>query len=169
MGRIVLGFHRLWNFTLILLSYFLSKRGWLKQPWGMPVSMSIEPTTACNLGCPECPSGLKSFQRKTGNLKLNDLEEWLPKWKGHLTYLNFYFQGEPFIHPQLPQMIALASQHRIVTSISTNGHFLTDEVIDLIIEAKLSRLIISLDGFTQEVYEQYRVHGDVDKVKDAVV
>jgi radical SAM protein with 4Fe4S-binding SPASM domain len=169
MGRIVLWFNRLWNFSLILLSYFLSKKGWLNQPMGMPVSMSIEPTTACNLGCPECPSGLKSFQRKTGNLKLADLEKWLPKWKGHLTYLNFYFQGEPFIHPQLPQMIALASQHHIVTSISTNGHFLTDEVIDQIIEAKLSRLIISLDGFTQEVYEQYRVHGDVDKVKDAVV
>ncbi len=169
MRLLILWPNRLWNFILILLSYFLSKRGWLKQPWGRPISMSIEPTTACNLGCPECPSGLKSFQRKTGNLKLSDLEKWLPKWKWHLTYLNFYFQGEPFIHPQLTQMIALASRHGIATSVSTNGHFLTDEVIDQIIESKLTRLIISLDGFTQEVYEQYRVHGEVDKVKDAVL
>jgi radical SAM protein with 4Fe4S-binding SPASM domain len=169
MGRVVLLLKRLWNFLLILLSYFLSKRGWIKQPWGMPISMSIEPTTACNLGCPECPSGLKSFQRKTGNLKLVDFEEWLPQWKKHLMYLNFYFQGEPFIHPQLPQMIYLAHQNGIATSVSTNGHFLTDEIIDQIIDARLSKLIISLDGFSQSVYEQYRVHGDVEKVKAAVI
>ena len=34
------------------------------------MALSIEPTTACNLGCPECPSGLKQFSRKTGNLSL---------------------------------------------------------------------------------------------------
>lgn len=33
-----------------------------------PFSLSIEPTTACNLGCPECPSGLKQFTRPTGKL-----------------------------------------------------------------------------------------------------
>ena len=36
---------------------------------GMPFSISFEPTTACNLRCPECPSGLRSFTRPTGNLK----------------------------------------------------------------------------------------------------
>ncbi|MEZ4799453.1 MAG: SPASM domain-containing protein [Flavobacteriales bacterium] len=32
------------------------------------------------------------------------------------------------------------------------------------VESGLDRLIISIDGTTQEVYEQYRVHGDLDKV-----
>ena len=36
---------------------------------GLPLSITIEPTTACNLGCPECPSGLKQFTRAEGNLK----------------------------------------------------------------------------------------------------
>ena len=26
-----------------------------------PFALSIEPTTACNLGCPECPSGLREI------------------------------------------------------------------------------------------------------------
>ena len=44
----------------------------LKKPihFGFPMALSIEPTTACNPGCPECPSGLKQFTRKTGNLTL---------------------------------------------------------------------------------------------------
>src|SRR6188768_2904432 len=36
---------------------------------GLPISIAFEPTTACNLRCPECPSGLRSFTRPTGNLK----------------------------------------------------------------------------------------------------
>jgi len=165
----ILWFHRLWNLGLILTSYFLSKRGWIKHPWGLPVSMSIEPTTACNLGCPECPSGLKAFSRPTGNLKPQDFHLWLPQWKKHLMYLNFYFQGEPFIHPQLPEFIREAENHGVMTSVSTNGHFLTDEVIDQILDSGLRRMIISLDGFSQAVYAQYRVNGEVDKVKDAVL
>ena len=38
---------------------------------GLPFALSIEPTTSCNLGCPECPSGLKQFTRKTGNLSIS--------------------------------------------------------------------------------------------------
>ena len=169
MSGLILWPNRLWNFMLILLSYFLSKKGWIKHPWGLPVAMSVEPTTACNLGCPECPSGLKSFHRPTGNMKVADFEKWMPQWKNHLMYLNFYFQGEPFIHPQLTQMMAIARKQGVVCSVSTNGHFLSNEVIDQVIDARLNKMIISLDGFTQGVYEQYRVHGELEKVKDAVV
>ena len=35
------------------------------------MALSIEPTTSCNLGCPECPSGLKEFTRKIGNLSMS--------------------------------------------------------------------------------------------------
>lgn len=43
-----------------------AKRTKVPQIKGMPVSISIEPTTACNLRCPECPSGLRAFTRPTG-------------------------------------------------------------------------------------------------------
>ena len=36
---------------------------------GLPIALSIEPTTSCNLRCPECPSGLRSFSRPTGMIK----------------------------------------------------------------------------------------------------
>ena len=60
---------RAWNFAKVLSSFYLTQ--WIRRPvqWGMPVTVSIEPTTACNLRCPECPSGLRAFSRETGNLK----------------------------------------------------------------------------------------------------
>lgn len=36
---------------------------------GFPISMAIEPTTSCNLRCPECPSGLRQFTRPIGMLE----------------------------------------------------------------------------------------------------
>ncbi|HSN08329.1 MAG TPA: SPASM domain-containing protein, partial [Hanamia sp.] len=45
-----------------------------------------------------------------------------------------------------------------------NAHFLTDEMAKKTVESGLDRLIISLDGTTQEVYEQYRREGNIEKV-----
>lgn len=155
---------RIWNAMLLGISYFLAKNFKIIKPLGLPTSISIEPTTACNLGCPECPSGLKKFTRPTGNLKIDKLEKWLTQMKSHLTYINFYFQGEPFIHPQFLDQIKIAKSLNIYTSTSTNAHFLNDEMARKTVESGLDRLIISIDGTTQEVYEQYRVNGDLKKV-----
>lgn len=157
-----------WNAVRVWFHFQLAKRlKWNGSP-GLPISMSVEPTTACNLGCPECPSGLKQFNRPTGNLKMNHFEKWIVEWKKHLVHLNFYFQGEPFIHPQILQMVSLAKQNGIYTAISSNGHFFSEKVVDQLIDSGLDRLIISMDGFSQSVYEQYRINGNVEEVKAGV-
>jgi hypothetical protein len=61
----------------------------LKRPvqWGLPMTISIEPTTACNLRCPECPSGLRAFSRPTGNLKSNFFRNTIVQLSAWLTWL----------------------------------------------------------------------------------
>lgn len=155
---------RIWNAAKLFTSYHLSR--WLKKPvlWGLPMSMSVEPTTACNLGCPECPSGLKQFSRPTGNLKADFFSKVIDSSKGHLGYLTFYFQGEPYINPNFLEMVKYASDRNIYTATSTNAHFLNDEMAKKTVESGLDRLIVSLDGTTQEVYESYRQKGTLEKV-----
>ena len=131
---------------------------------GYPISIGIEPTTACNLGCPECPSGLRSFTRATGNLKPETFNNVIQELRNKSLYLTFYFQGEPFIHPKFLDMVKQASKAGFVTTTSTNAHFFTDKMAQKTIESGLDKIIISLDGITQEVYEQYRVNGSLDKV-----
>lgn len=162
-----LTFKRTLNASKILTSYFLSSL--LRKPiiWGLPISLSVEPTTACNLSCPECPSGLKSFTRPTGTIKLDFFKETIDAVYKELIYLSFYFQGEPFLHKGFLDMVCYASSKGIYTATSTNAHFFTDEVARKTVESGIDRLIISIDGITQETYEQYRVGGQVSKVVEA--
>jgi len=155
---------RVWNIFLLKLSYNLSrisKKGIVK---GLPFSLSIEPTTACNLGCPECPSGLKQFTRPTGKLDAGFHERMLNQVRKTVFYINYYFQGEPFLHPQFLALIKAAKKNKIYTSTSTNAHFINEKTAKKIVESGLDRLIISIDGLTQETYENYRIHGTLSKV-----
>lgn len=155
---------RAWNFTQVLASFYYSK--WTRRAvqWGMPVTVSIEPTTACNLRCPECPSGLRAFSRDTGNLKEDFFRKTIQELHRDLFYLIFYFQGEPYINPRFLDMVQFAHSKKIFTITSTNGHFLDDENARKTVESGLDRLIISVDGTTQETYEQYRISGKLDTV-----
>lgn len=152
------------NAAQLLGSFYLSRI--IKKPvhWGMPASVAIEPTTSCNLRCPECPSGLRSFTRPTGMLDLNFFNKILAEIHLYVAYLIFYFQGEPFLHPQFLEMISSANQRGIYTATSTNAHHLKSEVARKTVESGLKRLIISIDGATQNVYEKYRVGGQLNKV-----
>ena len=155
---------RCWNALQLLLSFYLTK--WTRRPlqWGLPMTVSVEPTTACNLRCPECPSGLRAFSRPTGNLKSDFFRQTIDELSGRLLYLIFYFQGEPYINPAFLDMVAYAASRKLYTITSTNGHFLNDENARRTIESGLDRLIISVDGSTQEVYEQYRKAGQLEHV-----
>ncbi len=155
---------RVLNAGKIALSYYLSRA--LHRPviWGLPVSISFEPTTACNLRCPECPSGLRAFSRPTGNLREDFFRAAIDGLYRELIYLIFYFQGEPYINPAFLDMVSYAAQKGLYTITSTNGHFLNEANARRTVESGLDRLIISVDGTTQEVYEQYRQGGKLEVV-----
>ena len=155
---------KLLNLLWVYLSYQFSRIS--KQPilFGTPFSISIEPTTSCNLRCPECPSGLRSFTRPTGMLELDSFHKFIVENFRDIFYLNFYFQGEPYLNPDFLKMIRIAHEKKIYTATSTNAHFLDDKIARETILSGLDKLIISIDGTTQATYEQYRVGGKLEKV-----
>lgn len=150
---------------LVLKGTYWGMKIFKKAPiWGLPIGLTIEPTTACNLACPECPSGLKNFTRPTGKLDLIHHENWIQQLKSHVVYINYYFQGEPFLHPQFLDLIRLAHRNKVFTSTSSNGHFIDSQKAIEICESGLGQLILSIDGLTQETYSQYRQQGSLEKV-----
>ena len=58
-----LSLRRLLNICKVYLSFHLSRLTGKASHWGRPFSLAIEPATACNLRCPECPSGLRNFYK----------------------------------------------------------------------------------------------------------
>ena len=161
-------FLRLYNIILInfsfLISYLLKK----SIPIGMPISVSIEPTTSCNLRCPECPSGKRIFTRPTGSLSVDLFLNIIKDIQSRLIYLTLYFQGEPFLNHNFFIFVKEARQRNIYVATSTNGHFLDKDNAKKTIESGLNRLIISVDGANQRTYEMYRKGGNLEKVKEGI-
>ncbi len=160
------GFVRMFNAVKLVSSYYWSRITKSGKVWGSPMAASIEPTTSCNLRCPECPSGLRQFSRATGNIKSDQGKIMIDKLAKTVGYINFYFQGEPLISPHFYDLVAHARRKKIYTSTSTNAHFLNAENCQKILDSGLNRLIISIDGTTQKTYEQYRKEGSLEKVID---
>jgi len=159
-----LSLSRLLNLCKLRLSYITGKHFKVARVWGTPYAVSIEPTTACNLGCPECPSGLKQFTRDTGRLQLEMNKRILDELGSNLFYINYYFQGEPYLHPQFLELVKEAGKRKVYTATSTNAHFITEQKAIETVQSGLNRLIISIDGLSQQTYENYRIHGKLDKV-----
>lgn len=152
------------NFLKLLAGFYYSRFTGQPRQWGMPVFVSIEPTTSCNLRCPQCPSGLREFSRETGMLQTETFQTTIDQLATHLHSLTFYFQGEPYLHPSFLNMVNYANTKGIYTITSTNAHYMTEENARKTVVSGLDKLVISIDGTTQEVYELYRRGGSLNKV-----
>jgi radical SAM protein with 4Fe4S-binding SPASM domain len=147
------------NSLKMILSFNISKILHKSIVWGMPISYSIEPTNFCNLSCPECPSGLGTLTRPLGLLNLKYFMDWIDQIKGTGFYIQLFFQGEPFINKQLPEMINYAQKNNVYVSVSTNGHFINEKNLDFVLDNAPNKLIFSVDGLDEEIYQKYRVGG----------
>jgi radical SAM protein with 4Fe4S-binding SPASM domain len=151
------------NSIKIISSFYLSRM--LRKPivWGMPISYSIEPTNHCNLKCPECPSGLGALTRPLGLLKSEDFKKLVDEISKTGFYIQLFFQGEPYINKNLPDMITYAQSKKVYVSISTNGHFVNAKNVDQVLDNAPDKLIFSVDGLDEESYQKYRIGGTFEQ------
>ncbi len=163
-----LNWRRFKNLLHVETSYLLSRLFRKVIVIGKPWSASIEPTTLCNLRCPECPTGMQLLTRPKGNMTLEIFTRVLDKLAPDLIYLTLYFQGEPLLNHHFTEMVKLARSRRIFVATSTNGHYLDDKNVKEIISSGLSHLIISMDGLDQVTYEKYRVKGNLQTVIEGI-
>jgi len=162
-----LNIQRLINLLKNRLSYWLTLCLGRPVVWGTPYSYSIESASICNLSCPECPTGKGEVIRQNKLLPL-DLYQSIIDQISNAFYLMLYLQGEPFLNKHIFEMISLAKAKRIYTCLSTNGHFLDRQNAHQVVTSGLSRIIISVDGTTNDVYNQYRQGGNLEKVLEGI-
>lgn len=158
---------RLYNFTRVWLGFLFSKLFKSIHVWGLPYSMSIEPANFCNLKCLECPVSLTTIKEK-GYFEISLLQKIVQESGKSLMAVQFHFQGEPFLNNNLHKLILEAKKHNLYTSLSTNGHFLSQENAKKIIRSGLDEITISLDGASKESYAFYRVAGSFHTVVNGI-
>jgi len=144
-----------------------------------PYYAMIDPCDICQLRCPTCPTGIENEGRKS-KIESNThyrsdrtrltpalFDALIEETGEHLFKIDFHSWGEPLLNPHTPDFIRKAKTYGIETSIHTNLSLkLTDEQLEELLTSGLDQMIVSVDGFTQEVYERFRVGGDVALVKE---
>ena len=132
---------------------------------GSAYEWEIDTTNICQLKCPLCHTGLGNVHRNQGVMSFDTYTKVVDQIKDYCMWLTLYSWGEPFLNKNIDQFVAYAHKQRLATIMSSNlNKPLTPQMAESIIKAGLDTLIISMDGVTQEVYEQYRVGGRIDRV-----
>jgi MoaA/NifB/PqqE/SkfB family radical SAM enzyme len=130
-----------------------------------PHILHVGVTTRCNLRCPACPTGTASLGRAGEDLDYGLFCRTVDSLRGSLLFMLFWDWGEPFLHPQLPEMIRYAGQSGIRTVISTNGNVVYSPAkLEELVRAKPSVVIVCVDGADQETYATYRTGGRQETV-----
>ena len=131
---------------------------------GMPTVFNVETVLACNLSCPECVIGTDTIDNRTKKvMRLDEFKVISDKIKPYAKMVYLHKWGEPLMNKNIFKMIEIASEYAHV-HISTHGTLLDKEKCEKLILSGVGTLIVSIDGVTKEVYDQYRIGGDVDKV-----
>lgn len=166
-----ISFRKSFNYMLVLTSYLFSFRRSVEVGVSRPVFLSVETSGLCQLKCPECDltlHGLISKSKSNALIRPDVYRKLLDELAPELFHLILYFQGEPLLNNNLTEYIRLAHKNRIFTSLSTNGQLLNSEMARKLVESGLDKLIISVDGTTQDVYEKYRVGGNLEKTLEGI-
>lgn len=134
-----------------------------------PVMLMVEPTTACQLKCPHCPTGRGELTRPTGSLTLDKFKQMWDAIQPAPMLLQLWNQGEPLVNKATPEIIRHATSTGAKVVLSTNVELLAKgDLADRLVSSGLHELILSLDGATPESHAAYRVGGDFALVEQGI-
>ena len=113
-----------------------------------PRKAYVELTTACNLDCAMCPR--HAFTEPGGEMTLATFRRVVEQCADFptLATLNFSGYGEPMAHPLFVEFLALAKGARFTVEVVTNGLLLTPDLAERLLELRLDKLIVSVDGLS---------------------
>jgi MoaA/NifB/PqqE/SkfB family radical SAM enzyme len=127
------------------------------KPWAWPIHIQMELTSFCNLHCPVCPTGLGKLTRPPQAMDVSFFSDVMDQVGPYLLTTSLWAWGEPLLHPQFADAVAICRKHGVLPLFSTNGQNLEDDrVTDDLLREPPYYLIAALDGLTDETNSQYR-------------
>jgi MoaA/NifB/PqqE/SkfB family radical SAM enzyme len=123
-----------------------------QEPIVPPLSASLQANKRCNSRCEYC--GI--WQSDAKDPPVEDLLVAVIQLADLGVRMISLTGGEPFLHPQLPQVIQQMDQHGILSSTMTNGLMLNPNKLIPILEAGLNSLCVSLDTVDPGIYRSIR-------------
>ena len=97
-------------------------------------------------------------------MPFGEYKEVFEKIREYALVVSMYNHGEPLLNPDLFSIVEHTHRNGVGTNISSNFNWPQPVDINDFIRSGLDYVTVSLDGVTQETYQQYRVRGDVSEV-----
>lgn len=133
-------------------------------PIEVPFLVFLDPSDICNFQCKFCPTGNRALIKKLNrNSCLMDFDLYkkiiddLCMFNAPIKVLRLYKDGEPLLNPRFPDMVRYAKERECALQVdtTTNGSLLNPKLNHKIIEAGLDKIHISLEGLSQNKYEEF--------------
>ncbi|MBT3231328.1 MAG: radical SAM protein [Calditrichaeota bacterium] len=125
----------------------------------------IEPSGACNLKCPGCPTGTGTG---SGVMHYKDFVKVIDQVP-FVKLLNLWHRGEPLMAPGFADIVSEATRRGIRSQTHTNGTLLArKDTAERIVESGLTRIGIGIDGSDEETYHSFRSGGKLEQVEAGV-
>jgi len=151
-----------------LLAVWISRYLKLSHIIGYPYNILIEPTNACNLKCPLCPTGAGLMTRKVGYMDFENYKRLIDEMAPYLYTITLANLGEPLLHQKIFEMAEYASRKNIAVYLSTNAHFIKKDDAAKLILSGFEKIDISIDGASEETYKKFRRGGNFKRVIDNI-
>ncbi len=152
------------NICLAKYHYKARNASLLSRPFGIVV----DPSNVCQLACPGCvhserSEALKLFDWPKGTLTQNCFSQLLGLYGSHAIAVYFCDYGEPLLNLNTPKFIRMAKQYLLGTALSTSFSVAKFDA-DAYVQSGLDFMVVSIDGATQPVYQQFRRNGNLELV-----
>jgi len=144
------------------ISYYLNK------PFCLPTVVHFAPTLRCNLRCNYCDiwkEGKINNELTTQQWKkfLKDLHCWLGK--SHIGITG----GEPLLRKDIIELLEYMIKLKLKVSLTTNGIFLNQEIIDKLSRINIFNINISLESIDPKIHDSLRGEGTFKKTFENII
>lgn len=130
----------------------------------LPWVLNLDTFNGCNLKCPFCPTGTSQLERAKARLSVDRAKRVIDLVKEHVLEIRLYNWGEPFLNPDIFEIIRYAHDAGLYTIINSNLSVKVPDLARRVVESRLDRLQASVDGLTQQTLQTYRRKSDAELV-----
>lgn len=136
-------------------------------PLSAPVTITWEVTLGCNLHCDHCLSGSGPGHQQPDELSTEEAMAFIDELDEMDVFQVNIGGGEPFIRPDMLELLEELTDRDISTCVSTNGTQLDEETLDRIEAMDPLFLQVSMDGL-REANDAIRGEGVYDQIVETL-
>lgn len=133
-------------------------------PRDQRLRLSLELTNICNFTCPFCPQayrrdeqpGGSPYDRRQGMMSDEIFARALDEAQRVADTVELGFFGEQTLHPKYVEFLRRMTSRSFQVELNTNISFLTEEMLDVWVEAEVDLVRLSLDAVTPAVFDRAR-------------